>query len=141
MMRWFRKAEGRMLFGGRGAFGKSDSKAAFEALRRAMIGIFPQLEGKPITHSWSGLVGLTLDSVPHVGRLDDRISYALGYNGSGVATACLMGQYVADLALGAEPDLALLSCDRLKTVPFYAVREPVVRLVAGWYQFLDRIGR
>jgi len=133
MMRWFRRVDDRMLFGGRGAFGKTDSRSAFEALHRAMVELFPQLEGTAITHRWSGLVGMTLDSVPHVGRLDDRVTYALGYNGTGIAMACLTGRYAADLALGAEPDLALLSAGRLKAVPFYPVREPAVRLVAGWY--------
>ena len=27
MMRWFRKVDDRVIFGGRGAFGKQDSKA------------------------------------------------------------------------------------------------------------------
>lgn len=50
MMRWFRPFGNRMIFGGRGAFGKSDSASAFAALERAMRRIFPQLEGAAITH-------------------------------------------------------------------------------------------
>lgn len=141
MMRWFRKAGDRMLFGGRGAFGREDSDAAFAALHKALVAQFPELAGTAITHRWSGLVALTLDSLPHVGRIDDRISYAVGYNGTGVAMSTLMGRYVADIALGERPDIGLMATARLKTVPFYAVREPAVRLVAGWYQFLDAIGR
>lgn len=30
---------------------------------------------------------------------------------------------------------------RPQSIPFYFLREPAVRTVAGWYQFLDRIGR
>jgi glycine/D-amino acid oxidase-like deaminating enzyme len=141
MMRWFRKVDGRVLFGGRGAFGKSDSPGAFDALRRAMVGIFPELADARITHRWSGLVGMTLDSVPQVGRLDDRVSYALGYNGAGVAMASLMGRYLARIVRGESADLALLYREKPGTVPFYPMREPAVRLVAGWYQFLDAIGR
>ncbi|WP_062205187.1 FAD-binding oxidoreductase [Aureimonas sp. AU12] len=141
MMRWFRPHGDRMIFGGRGAFGKSDSGAAFAALERALRQLFPQLEGAAITHRWSGLVAMTLASVPHVGRLDERVSYALGYNGTGIAMATLMGRHVADVALGEAPDLALMNAPTLRTVPFYAVREPAVRVVAGWYQFLDAAGR
>lgn len=141
MMRWFRKSGNRLIYGGRGAFGKTDSKSAFEALRTAMIKQFPELDGVDITHRWSGLVAMTLDSIPHVGRLDERTVYAMGYNGSGVATASLMGKYVAELVVGGRPDLGLLTGTPLKPVPFYGLREPAVRLVAGWYQFLDKIGR
>jgi gamma-glutamylputrescine oxidase len=141
MMRWFRKVEDRVIFGGRGAFGKQDSESAFEALRRAMTGIFPELADVPLEFRWSGLVGMTLDSVPHVGRIDDRTLYSVGYNGAGVAMSSLMGRYLADLVHGEKVDLGLLDAGRLKTIPFYAFREPAVRAVAGWYQFLDAIGR
>ena len=141
MMRWFRKVDDRVVFGGRGAFGKQDSVAAFDALRRAMIGIFPELSDVALNFRWSGLVAMTLDSVPHVGRLDDRTLFAMGYNGAGVAMSSLMGSYLAALLRGEKPELGLLDASRLKTIPFYSLREPAIRTVAGWYQFLDAIGR
>jgi gamma-glutamylputrescine oxidase len=141
MMRWFRKVDDRVIFGGRGAFGKQDSESAFDALRKAMVGIFPDLADIPLAFKWSGLVAMTLDSVPHVGRLDDRTLYSVGYNGAGVALSSLMGRYLAALVRGEKVDLGLLDAGRLKTIPFYAFREPAVRAVAGWYQFLDAVGR
>jgi gamma-glutamylputrescine oxidase len=141
MMRWFRKVDDRVIFGGRGAFGKQDSESAFDALRKAMVGIFPELADIPLAFKWSGLVAMTLDSVPHVGRLDDRTLYSVGYNGAGVAMSSLMGRYLAALVQGEKVDLGLLDAGRLKTIPFYAFREPAVRMVAGWYQFLDTVGR
>ena len=141
MMRWFRKAGHRLLYGGRGAFGKADSESAFAALHKAMLRQFPELENTAVTHRWSGLVAMTMDSIPHLGRLDDRIVYAVGYNGTGVALASNIGRYVAAEIAGEKPDLGLLTSERLKPVPFYPIREPAVRLVAGWYQFLDAIGR
>jgi gamma-glutamylputrescine oxidase len=53
----------------------------------------------------------------------------------------LMGRHLAALVRGETPDLGLLAARRLKTIPFYSLREPAVRAVAGWYQFLDAIGR
>jgi gamma-glutamylputrescine oxidase len=141
MMRWFRKVDDRVIFGGRGAFGKQDSESAFDALRKAMVGIFPELADIPLAFKWSGLVAMTLDSVPHVGRLDDRTLYSVGYNGAGVAMSSLMGRYLAALVHGEKVDLGLLDAGRLKTIPFYPFREPAVRMVAGWYQFLDAVGR
>jgi gamma-glutamylputrescine oxidase len=141
MMRWFRMVDGRVVFGGRGAFGKQDSQAAFDALRKAMTGIFPELVGVPLAFKWSGLVGMTLDSVPHIGRLDDQTLFSMGYNGAGVAMSSLMGRYLASFVRGETPDVGLLDASRLKSIPFYPLREPAIRMVAGWYQFLDAIGR
>lgn len=141
MMRWFRMVDDRIVFGGRGAFGKTDSPAAFRALHKAMVGIFPQVADVPLAYRWSGLVAMTLDSVPHVGRVDDRVMLAMGYNGAGVAMSSLMGRYLAAFARGERPDVGLLDTARMQRVPFYPLREPAVRLVAGWYQFLDAIGR
>ena len=47
--------------------------------------------------AWSGLVGMTLDSVPHVGRSMTAPCYSVGYNGAGVAMSSLMGRYLARL--------------------------------------------
>lgn len=141
MMRWFRKVDGRVVFGGRGAFGKNDSQAAFDSLTKAMISLFPELADVSIAYRWSGHVGMTLDALPHVGRFDDRICYAAGYNGAGVAMSTLLGRLAADYAMGESPDVALLAAERLKAVPLYPLREVGIRLVAGYYQFLDAIGR
>lgn len=141
MMRWFRMVDNRVIFGGRGAFGKQDSEAAFDALRKAMVGIFPDLADVPLAYKWSGLVGMTLDSVPHIGRLDDRTLVSMGYNGAGVAMSSLMGRYLAAFVRGEAPEVGLLDIGRMKAIPFYPLREPAVRLVAGWYQFLDAIGQ
>ena len=141
MMRWFRKSGDRLLYGGRGAFGKSDSHAAFAALERAMRRQFPQLEGVAITHRWSGLVAMTMDSLPHMGRLDDRLVYAMGYNGTGVALGSYIGRHVASVVLNKQADAGLIGTMPLRNVPFYPAREVGVRLVAGWYQFLDAIGK
>lgn len=141
MMRWFRLADGHFLFGGRGAFRLEDSDGAFEALQSAMVSLFPQLKGIPVTHRWSGHVAMTLDKLPHVGRLTNRIVCTLGYNGAGVAMSTLMGRFAARIALGDVPDLALLAVEHLRRIPLYPLREIGIRSLVGWYQLLDKLGR
>ena len=141
MMRWFRRVDDRLLFGGRGAFGKTDSASAFRALEGAVKRIFPQIADRRITHRWSGLVAMTLDSLPQIGLLDERTAFSLGYNGAGIAISGLLGRHAVDLLLGEKPDLALMRREKPLTIPFYGLREPAVRTVAGWYAFLDCIGR
>jgi glycine/D-amino acid oxidase-like deaminating enzyme len=141
MMKWFRKVDGRFVFGGRGAFGTEDTASSFEALRRAMTTLFPDLKGLAIEFQWSGLVGMTFNQLPQVGRIDDRTCVSFGYNGVGIAMATLLGRYAGRLMAGESPQLALLDASRQKPVPFYPLRTPGVRMVAGWYQMLDALGR
>ncbi|HEY4298841.1 MAG TPA: FAD-binding oxidoreductase [Paraburkholderia sp.] len=140
MMKWFRKVDGRMLFGGRDAFGKEGQSTGLDALRRAMIALFPDLADVRVEYGWSGYVGMTFNALPHVGRSDDATTFCLGYNGAGVAMASLLGQHAAALALGETPELALVGQHGLQPVPFHSLRAPGVRLVAAWYQFLDAVG-
>ena len=141
MMRWFRRIDDRLLFGGRGAFGKSNSAAAFAALEAAMKRIFPQIADRRVTHRWSGLVAMTLDSLPQIGLLDSRTAFSVGYNGAGIAMASLLGRHAIDLLLGDQPDLGLMRRAKPQPIPLYGLRQPIVRMVAGWYALLDRIGR
>lgn len=141
MMRWFRIFDDRVIFGGRGAFGKADSESAFRILRAAMIRTFPTLADVPIEHRWSGLVAMTLDGLPHIGWTGDRVLFAAGYNGTGVAMSSLSGKYLATLLRGEALDLALLDASRFRDVPFYPLREVGIRLVAGWRQMMDSVGR
>ena len=141
MLRWFRVVGDRLIFGGRGAFGKDDSEAAFRALQRSMGGVFPVLRDQPIAFRWSGLVAMTLDYLPHAGQLDDQRFYAIGYNGGGVAMSTYMGAQLAAMTAGKHVELGLLSGEHFKPIPLHAFRAPGVRLAAGWQQFLDIIGR
>lgn len=141
MLRWFRVVGDRLIFGGRGAFGKTDSESAFRDLQRSMGVVFPVLREQPIAFRWSGLVAMTLDYLPHAGQLDDKRFYAIGYNGGGVAMSTWMGAQLSAMTAGRKVDLGLLGGEAFKPIPMHAFRAPGVRLAAGWQQFLDLIGR
>lgn len=141
MLRWFRVVGDRLIFGGRGAFGKTDSESAFRDLQRSMGVVFPVLREQPIAFRWSGLVAMTLDYLPHAGQLDDKRFYAIGYNGGGVAMSTWMGAQLSAMTAGRKVDLGLLGGETFKPIPMHAFRAPGVRLAAGWQQFLDLIGR
>jgi glycine/D-amino acid oxidase-like deaminating enzyme len=141
LLRWYRIVDDRMVFGGRGSFGRDERQSAYDGLRDNMESIFPQLAGQPIAYSWSGLVAMTLDYLPHVGQLDARSFYAMGYNGSGVAMSSLMGRYLAAITRGDSPNLGLISSRRFAPIPFYPLQAPAVRAASAWYQLLDALGR
>lgn len=141
MLRWFRVVGDRLIFGGRGAFGKNDSQSAFDDLQRSMAVVFPILRDYKVAYRWSGLVAMTLDYLPHAGKLDERSYYAIGYNGGGVAMSTWMGRQLSAMTAGENVELGLLAGDTFKPIPLHAFRAPGVRLAAGWQQFLDVIGR
>lgn len=141
MLRWFRVVGDRLIFGGRGAFGKNDSHSAFDDLQRSMAVVFPILRDYKVAYRWSGLVAMTLDYLPHAGKLDERSYYAIGYNGGGVAMSTWMGKQLSAMTAGENVELGLLAGDTFKPIPLHAFRAPGVRLAAGWQQFLDVIGR
>jgi glycine/D-amino acid oxidase-like deaminating enzyme len=113
-----RTADDRMVFGGRGApyhFGSSirpgydREPQVFGGLRRAVLGLFPDLDQFAFTHAWGGPLGIARDWRASVGL--DRgsgLAWAGGYVGDGVGTSNLAGRTLADLLLGRDTELTRL---------------------------------
>ena len=115
--------DGRMLFGGRANLStRLDLSLSAEILRAQMLRVFPQLAGIPLTHSWTGKLGVSFDQMPHLGRVNG-IHYAYGYSGHGVSIASYLGYEVGRLIAGEiggslfmdirHPRFILASLDRL----------------------------
>jgi glycine/D-amino acid oxidase-like deaminating enzyme len=113
-----RTADGRILFGSRGApyvFGSKITneqdlhEATHARARRAVVEWFPSLEGIGFTHAWGGPLGMPRDWMPGVAfDPSSRIGTARGYTGQGVATTNLAGRILANLILGKRTDLEML---------------------------------
>jgi glycine/D-amino acid oxidase-like deaminating enzyme len=110
-----RTADGRIVFGGRGApyhFGSSlapghdRDERVFARLRTMLVEMFPALHGVSFTHSWGGAVAAPRDW--HASVVFDPatgLGHAGGYVGDGVATTNLAGRTLADLVIGIDSDL------------------------------------
>jgi glycine/D-amino acid oxidase-like deaminating enzyme len=113
-----RTADGRMVFGGRGAPYHLGSRIraeydrvprVFSALEQTLAELFPVLRGAEITHRWGGPLGIARDWHASVGL--DRttgLAWAGGYVGDGVATTNLAGRTLADLITGTDSQLTRL---------------------------------
>ena len=116
-----RTADGRLVFGGRGApyhLGSGVAQAfdrdegVFAGLRAAVRELLPALADLPdasFTHAWGGPLAIPRDW--HAGVTLDpatRIATAGGYVGDGVATTNLAGRTLADLLLGRATALTAL---------------------------------
>jgi glycine/D-amino acid oxidase-like deaminating enzyme len=113
-----RTADGRIVFGGRGApyhFGSSLDRAhdrderVFRRLRAMLLEMFPALHGVSFTHSWGGAVAAPRDWHASVGyHPETGLGWAGGYVGDGVSTANLAGRTLADLVTARDSALTRL---------------------------------
>ena len=113
-----RTAEGRMVFGGRGAPYHLGSRVhpahdrdprVFARLLATLHEMFPVLRGVRVEHAWGGPLGIPRDWCASVG-LDRRtgLAHAGGYVGDGLSTTNLAGRTLRDLVLGRDTELTRL---------------------------------
>ncbi|MBN1148185.1 MAG: FAD-binding oxidoreductase [Anaerolineales bacterium] len=128
--------DGRAFIGGRANLSPNlDLNESGRMLSARLVEIFPQLAGIPVTHSWSGRLGVSFDQMPHIGQIDG-LYYAYGYSGQGVAAGSHMGKEVGELIAGIRQRSLFLEIKHPRT--FLA---PLDRLylpfVSAWFKFLD----
>ncbi len=133
---WRISPDGRLLFGGRRSLAHASVADAADFLSSAMRRIHPQVADAAITHRWGGDVAITLDRMPHVGRIR-RAWYATGCNGSGVALNTWLGHRLAETVLGETPPPAFAEL-RHRPVPLHRFRRAYLPLVGQWFRFQDR---
>ncbi|HRQ37533.1 MAG TPA: FAD-binding oxidoreductase [Chloroflexota bacterium] len=130
--------DGRMLWGGRNNLSvDQEPQESARQLRTSLSQAFPELADVPITHTWTGQLGLTFDLMPHIGRADG-IHYAFGYGGHGLSIATYVGTEVGKLLAGQ------ISHSPFQEIPedvrfFYRNRPWFLPFAAQYYRFKDLI--
>ncbi len=130
--------DGRMLWGGRNNLSTNlDLLDSAQQLQKTFYKAFPQLRNVPITHTWTGQLGITFDLMPHIGRVNG-ITYAFGYGGHGLSIATYLGSEVGKLLAG-----------EIKSSPFMEIPEDMrffyrhkpwfLPLAAQYYRFKDMV--
>ena len=133
---WRLTPDRRLLFGGRRSLASSTIPQARDFLYGSMLRVHPQLAGTRIDRAWGGSVAVTIDRLPHVGRLEGAW-YMTGCNGSGVALNTWLGARMARHLLGeaALPSFAELQHRR---IPLHRARAAYLPLVGLWFRWQDR---
>ncbi len=141
---WRLSPDDRMVFGGRTSLAATTAAHARDVLAREMVRVHPQLSGVPLEYSWGGNVALTLDRLPHCGRMPigggASVAYATGCNGTGVALASWFGSRAAAWLSGEEPPPPFSQLPFPK-IPLHAWRDRYLPAVGWWFRARDRIGR
>jgi gamma-glutamylputrescine oxidase len=132
--------DGRLIFGGGETYTRrfpADMKAF---VRRHMLRVFPQLDAVPIDYAWGGTLAITMNRMPHVGRLAPNVYFAQGYSGHGVSTATLAGQLMAEAIAGTAERFDVFA--RLPPPPFPGgtlLRWPGQLVGMLWFALRDRL--
>ncbi len=129
--------DGRMLWGGRNNLSTNlDLNESAERLKKQLYTVFPELSSVPITHTWTGKLGITFDLMPHIGKTKEGIHYAFGYGGHGLSIATYLGTEVGKLLTG-EKDRSPFEEISHQTMFFYRNRPWFIPFASKYYQFLD----
>ncbi len=136
-----RLPDDRILLGGRGA--PDDSPAALardrERLLAALKRKFPALRDIEVEYHWGGWVNISYDFMPRIHRLesDPSVFYAMGYNGTGLATALLAGRRLAERVAGDDQGLLPQLRGPLPRFPMPAFRRLGQRAMVAWFRLRD----
>lgn len=136
---WRLSPDRRMVFGGRTSLAPMSVANARDRLYGEMVRIHAQLEGTKIEFAWGGYVAITLDRLPHIGRMNG-VAYATGCNGTGIALATWFGARAAAWLAGEEPPPPFAHL-KFPPIPMHRLRSAYLPTVGWWLRAMDRRGR
>lgn len=97
---WKLSADNRLIFGGGENYRRSFPSDIKNFVRQYMLQVYPQLAATKIDYGWGGTLAITMNRLPHFGRIQDNIWHLQGYSGHGVPTSTLGGKLVAEAISG-----------------------------------------
>jgi len=140
VVNYFRlSADRRMLWGGGEKYTPTPPRDIPSFVRPHMLKAFPALSQRRIEFGWSGMLAVTMNRLPHLGR-SGRIFFAHGYSGQGVAITGLAGKVIAEAISGTAERLDVLSAIPHQTFPGGTLlRNPLMVLAMVYYSLRDRL--
>jgi glycine/D-amino acid oxidase-like deaminating enzyme len=114
-------------YGGRIRSRYEDRPETFEKLARHFFTTFPQLAGLQFTHRWAGVIDTSSRFCAFFGRArQNRVAYAAGFTGLGVAATRFAANVMLDHLQGVETERT--SLEMVRTIPLPFPPEPAAYL-------------
>ena len=130
----------RLLFGGGETWSDRPPDDLEGFVRRYMLRVFPQLADARIDHAWSGRLAITMNRLPHVGRVAPNGFFAHGFSGHGVALTQIAGKLIAEAVAGTAERFDVLAGLRHRSFPGGRwLRHPLLVLGMLYYTLRDRL--
>ncbi|QFT54713.1 FAD-binding oxidoreductase [Microbulbifer sp. THAF38] len=138
---WKLSGDNRLIFGGGENYTARFPADIRKFVRKNMLKVYPQLEQTRIDYGWGGTLAITLNRMPHMGRLEHNVYYSQGYSGHGVPTATFAGKLLAEVIAGTEERFDIMSKIPTETFPGGTLlRWPGLVLGMLYHSLLDRFG-
>lgn len=134
-----RSADNRMLFGGRATYSGLEPTDLGGFVKPRMLRVFPQLKDAKIDYVWGGQIGITVDRMPHLGRIGARTYFAQGFSGHGVALSNMCGKLLSEAIRGQSERFDILARVRHPIFPGGRFRTPLLTLGMFWYRLRDAL--
>ena len=133
-------AEKRLLYGGACNYSGRDPSSIRSYILPRMLKVYPQLKNVRIDFEWGGQIGIVLNRIPAVGRINKNVYYCQGYSGHGVVATHLMGEIMSE-AIGGTMEKYDLFADmkhlRLPGSQWFG--NQIIALGMLYYKMLDRL--
>lgn len=132
-------SDNRLIFGGGEKYTPRPPVSIRDFVRRHIEGVFPQLRGIELEHAWGGTIGVTMNRLPHFGRIGNSF-FAHGYSGHGVLLSTLAGELVVEAMRGTAERFDLIAALPNQGFPGGPLlRHPLYVLGMLWYALRDRL--
>ncbi|MDA3919540.1 MAG: FAD-binding oxidoreductase [Salinisphaera sp.] len=133
-------ADRRLLFGGGANYSGRPTADVAAQLRPHIEHTFPQLKGFAIDYQWQGTAGIVLNRIPQLGRLSERVLYAQGYSGHGIATSHIVGEIMAKAVAGTLEEFDVFAGMKHMRIPLSDRLGNAMLATGMWYyQMLEKL--
>lgn len=133
-------ADGRLLYGGACNYSGRDPRSIEAYIRPRMEKVYPDLASARIEYEWGGKIGIVLNRIPAVGRINDNVYYCHGYSGHGVTATHLMGEILADAIGGTLERFDLFAgMQHLRLPGSQWMGNQIIALGMMYYKLRDRL--
>jgi len=141
VVNYFRLSDdGRLLFGGGENYRPGFPRDIEGFVRPYMLRLFPQLADVGIDYAWGGTLSVTVNRLPHFGRLEPNVFFAQGYSGHGISIANLAGKVIAEAIAGTAEKFDVMAGLPIHTFPGGTLlRYPGMVLGMMYYSMIDKL--
>ncbi len=141
VVNYFRMSEdNRLLFGGGENYRSGFPRDIAGFVRPYMLQLFPSLDDVAIDYAWGGTLSVTMNRLPHIGRLPPNVFFGQGYSGHGISIANFAGKVIAEAIGGTAKHFDIMSDLPIRTFPGGTLlRYPGMVLGMLYYTIRDRL--
>ncbi|MDB4223259.1 FAD-binding oxidoreductase [Granulosicoccus sp.] len=133
--------DGRLCIGDHGPMRDAFTKSDFDNLKKRVLDVYPQLSNTRWDYHWGGRIAITKDSLPFIEQLAPGMWAGMGYNGRGVGMGTVVGQTLAELAMGQAPQESKFPVTEPKQFAMHRFHKVGVLMNIKWFELSDYLRR